>query len=175
MRVLPLAVWHRGSDSDLVRDAALQSLVTHGHVRSQVCCSLYCLWVRATLQGVEDPWADATRRLRAIAAHHPGWLRELDQHVRPELEPHGRGSGYVVDCLHSARVAAQETDFAAVIRKAVAIGDDTDTTAAVAGGVAGVRYGLSGIPTQWRDALAGRELAEPLVARLLDHLRASPG
>ena len=37
MRVLPLALWHRGTDAELVRDARLQSLPTHGHLRSQVC------------------------------------------------------------------------------------------------------------------------------------------
>jgi ADP-ribosylglycohydrolase len=168
MRVFPLALWHRGSDEDLVRDAARQSVVTHGHVRAQVCCALYCLWVRAVLQQVDDAWADATRRLRTLTAHRSDWTFELDEHVRPESEPSGSGSGYVVDCLNSARLAAQETTFERVIRKAVSLGNDTDTTAAVAGGFAGVRDGLSGIPERWLAALSGRALAEPLVARLLD-------
>lgn len=33
MRVLPLALWHRGSDTELVQDAHTQSLVTHGPPR----------------------------------------------------------------------------------------------------------------------------------------------
>lgn len=65
MRVLPLALWHRGDDRELVRDAALQSRVTHGHLRSQVCCALYCLWARATLHGSTDAWANATDALRS--------------------------------------------------------------------------------------------------------------
>jgi ADP-ribosyl-[dinitrogen reductase] hydrolase len=44
MRVLPLALWHKGTNEELVSDAHMQSLITHGHVRSQVCCALYCLW-----------------------------------------------------------------------------------------------------------------------------------
>ena len=36
MRVLPLALWHRGGDAELVRDAHAQSRVTHAHVRSEV-------------------------------------------------------------------------------------------------------------------------------------------
>ncbi|MEM5419381.1 ADP-ribosylglycohydrolase family protein, partial [Staphylococcus gallinarum] len=36
MRVLPLALWHIGSDEALVKDAHLQSVVTHGHPRSLV-------------------------------------------------------------------------------------------------------------------------------------------
>jgi ADP-ribosyl-[dinitrogen reductase] hydrolase len=43
MRVLPLALWHKGSDEKLVKDAHQQSIVTHGHLRSQICCALYCL------------------------------------------------------------------------------------------------------------------------------------
>ena len=172
MRVLPLALWHRGRDEELVRDAARQSLVTHGHARAQVCCALYCLWVRAALREADNPWAEATRRLREFAPQQPGWGLELDAHVHPEAEPSGSGSGYVLDSLNSARVAAQEPTFERVIRKAVSLGDDTDTTAAVAGGFAGVRHGLSEIPERWAAALAGRSLAEPLIARLLDHCRA---
>ena len=74
-----------------------------------------------------------------------------------------------MDCLHSARLAATEGTFERVIRRAVSLGDDTDTTAAVAGGLAGVRYGLSGIPERWLGALSEPGLAEPLVARLLAH------
>ena len=167
MRVLPLALWHRGSDEELVRDAARQSLVTHAHARAQVCCALYCLWIRFTLRDA-DPWGDASRRLREIVGDRPDWTLELDEHIRPECEPSGTGSGYVVDCLHSARLAACEPTFERVVRRAVSLGDDTDTTAAVAGGVAGVRHGLSGIPDRWLVALSGRDLAEPLVARLLE-------
>lgn len=166
MRVLPLALWHRGSDEDLVKDAARQSLVTHAHLRSQVCCALYCLWVRAALASALDPWAEAERRLREVVGHDQPWSSELDEHVQPNTSPHGTGSGYVVDSLHSARLAAEEGTFEAVIRRAVALGNDTDTTAAIAGGYAGVRHGLSQIPGAWLQALPDRHLVEPLIARL---------
>ena len=39
MRVLPLALWHRGDDGQLYEDARKQSLCTHGHLRSQPCCA----------------------------------------------------------------------------------------------------------------------------------------
>lgn len=173
MRVLPLALWHRGSDDELVRDAARQSLVTHGHVRAQVCCALYCLWVRAALRAAESPWAQATRRLRELTVDRPDWRTELDVHVRPEQEASGSGSGYVVDCLSSARQAASETSFERSIRKAVSLGNDTDTTAAVAGGFVGVRDGLSAIPERWLAALPEKRLVEPLVERLIARARAS--
>jgi len=170
MRVLPLALWHRGSDEALVRDAARQSLVTHSHPRSQLCCALYCLWVRATLRETRDPWRDAVARLRVIAASDAAWRGELATHVCPEVEPRPSGSGYVVDCLYSARYASQEPSFELSIKRAVSLGEDTDTTAAVAGGIVGVRHGLSNIPSRWLSALPGRELVEPLVESLVSHV-----
>jgi ADP-ribosyl-[dinitrogen reductase] hydrolase len=62
------------------------------------------------------------------------WLREADLH-RP---PGGDGRGYVVDCLHSARLALTESSYEGVVKAAIALGHDTDTTAAVAGGIAGI-------------------------------------
>src|SRR5262249_33535402 len=38
MRVLPLALWHRGTDAALVRDAHDQSCLTHAHETAQACC-----------------------------------------------------------------------------------------------------------------------------------------
>jgi len=168
MRVLPLALWHRGSDRELVRDAHLQSKITHGHVRSQVCCAIYCLWARYALMDRADPWSVATASLRSIYADgNARALRELEAHVRPDDPPVGRGSGYVLDCLHSARmVVARGGGFERIVRSAVALGDDTDTTAAVAGGIAGVLKGVGAIPSRWIEALRGRALIDPLVSSL---------
>ena len=172
MRVLPLALWHRGPDEDLVRDAHLQSRVTHGHARSQVCCALYCLWARRILAATPgDPWTDATNTLRSIytsnTAPQPEALEELESSVRPDDPPEGTGGGYVVDCLRSARMVLAAPTYEGVVRAAVRLGHDTDTTACVAGGIAGLRDGLSTIPERWRTALRGRDLYEPLLSSLL--------
>jgi hypothetical protein len=65
------------------------------------------------------------------------------------------GNGYVVDCLHSARADLAEETYQCVVRAAVRFGSDTDTTARVAGGLAGVRWGASAIPAAWRRGLRG--------------------
>jgi ADP-ribosyl-[dinitrogen reductase] hydrolase len=75
-----------------------------------------------------------------------------------------------VDCLRSARMALQEGSYEAVVKAAIALGHDTDTTACVAGGVAGLRYGVAAIPRRWLDQLRGRPLVDPLVRELLAHL-----
>lgn len=167
MRVLPLALWHRGSDAELFRDATRQSLVTHGHPRAQLCCALYSLWARRTLDGhPADAWPAAVRAVREIVAPDPVWRTELEEHIRPDSAPGGTGSGYVVDCLHSARSALREATFEAVVKRAVLLGNDTDTTAAVAGGIAGARFGVAGIPERWLGSLADREIVETLAEQL---------
>lgn len=61
-----------------------------------------------------------------------------------------RGTGYVVQSLEAALWCFYRTDtFETAILKAANLGDDTDTTAAVCGQVAGAYYGESGIPQKW--------------------------
>lgn len=167
MRVLPLALWHRGTDAELAHLAHDQSAVTHGHPRSQACCALYCLWARRILDGAVDPWGEAVTALRAIYLDSPALTEELEWSIRPDDAPEGRGGGYVVDCLRSARLALLAGEYEAVVKAAVALGNDTDTTACVAGGLAGVRDGVEAIPTRWRERLRGGDLCDPLIDALV--------
>jgi ADP-ribosylglycohydrolase len=186
MRVLPLALWHRGSDAELVRDACLQSRLTHGHARSQVACALYCLWARAIGEasaGASNPagvdgeaWALATSRLRRVIAGDDvlqSLTEELETVICPDEPTRGLGTGYVVDCLHSARLAVAAGPYETAVRAAIALGNDTDTTAAVAGGIAGLRDGVEAIPQRWRDGLRGKELCGPLIEALCRELNAT--
>ncbi len=169
MRVMPLVLWHTGSDAELVRDARRQSLVTHGHLRSQLCCALYCLWARGIMHHVDAPWDEAVRTLRALIADELEAVEELEFSIRPDEPAIGEGSGYVVDALRSARWASEAPDFESAMRRAIKLGHDTDTTACIAGGIAGLRFGLEGIPQRWRDGLRGRDLLAPLLTSLLEH------
>lgn len=93
MRVLPLALWHRGSDAELLADARRSSAVTHGHLRSQLCCGLYCLWARRLLEEDPDPWPTATLAMRRLLADEDDALSELDLHIRPDVDAEGSGTG----------------------------------------------------------------------------------
>lgn len=178
MRVLPLALWHRGNDRELIRDAMRSSVPTHAHLRSQLCCAVYCVWARRLLESLalQEAWnaavaaieaqflglfGGAERRVKKLAKIE---LAEIDLHRAPG----GTGRGYVVDCLHSARLALTESSYEGVVKAAIALGHDTDTTAAVAGGIAGIVFGIEGIPARWRQDLRGRALLDPLRDRLLD-------
>ena len=170
MRVLPLVLWHGGDDVELVRLAARQSLPTHGHMQSQVCCAMYCLWARATLQGQAQPWDWAVQRLRALAPEAGLAMDEVERVLDPVNAETIGGTGYVLDTLWSARAAVLETaDYAACVRRAIRYGHDTDTTACVAGGIAGLMHGFEAIPRPWRDALRGQEILQPLLEGLLRH------
>jgi ADP-ribosyl-[dinitrogen reductase] hydrolase len=164
MRVLPLALWHTGTDDALVRDAYAQSAITHGHAQSRVCCALYVLWARRILEGRGDPWREAVVTMRELT--RPGTEERVAMGVLdPERIAVGRGSGYVVDTLRSAAALAH-LRYEDAVREAIALGEDTDTTACVVGGIAGIRWGETSIPLRWRDVLLGQETVEPLLQRL---------
>ena len=168
MRVLPLALWHKGTIEQLVADAQEQSIVTHGHLRSQVCCALYCLWARYTMEEVDDPWREAVASLRNLYGETAPAREELEWSIRPDDPADGTGSGYVVDCLRSARWAVQAGSYEQVVKAAISLGNDTDTTACVAGGIAGIRDGMNAIPERWRTCLRGEELYHDELQQLIN-------
>ncbi len=172
MRVLPLTLWSQGDDATLIADAMAQSRLTHGHLRAQVCCALYCLWARRILAEDVQPWESAVATLRERWPATTEERAELEFHIRPDDPAPGDGSGYVVATLRSARWAVESaSDYADAVRAAISLGNDTDTTACVAGGIAGLRYGAQSIPARWREGLRGQELLAPLRATLLAHAR----
>ncbi|MDQ6948724.1 MAG: ADP-ribosylglycohydrolase family protein [Actinomycetota bacterium] len=166
MRILPVALVYRDYAEDtMVEHAMICSSLTHRHPRSQVACAAYCLVASALLKGDEPQQAlnNAFASLRRTAGG-PN-VPELDA-----LERFTRrtGSGYVLDTFWSAWSAFSDSrSYPETIERAIHFGGDTDTTAAVAGGLAGICWGWSGIPAQWLSGMRGREIVEPLVARLI--------
>jgi ADP-ribosylglycohydrolase len=175
MRILPLAlVDPPADDAELVERAHLASRVTHGHPNCQVACALYVLVARTLLEQPdgdrEAALALATDRLLAVYATQPAFasvLRALLAHRSNLRKP---GGGWVLDSFWSAWEAFARADsYRETIVTAVGYGNDTDTTAAIAGGLAGIRWGLDeasgGIPAAWLAALRGRDLVEAILAR----------
>ena len=170
MRILPLALVERDvTDAELAARAHRASRVTHGTVRAQVACALYSLLVRRLLAGTGGraaALADARRSLRNVydtgsAVEHSAALDHLESYSARG------GQGSVWDSFWSAWDAfAGARDYRDTIQRAVAYGHDTDTTAAIAGGLAGIRWGIGGIPGEWLRGLRGREVVEPLVTCL---------
>ncbi len=103
-----------------------------------------------------------------MLANDASAIAELEFFIRPDEMPQGKGSGYVVDCLRPAHMMLlQENTYERAVKASIGLGNDTDTTACVAVGIAGLREGILAIPDRWRDALRGKELLEPLLEQLL--------
>lgn len=96
----------------------------------------------------------------AITALARGDWREKSEH-------HIAGTGYVVKSLEAALWSVWTTEtFEAAILRAANLGDDADTTAAVAGQIAGALYGSAGIPRRWLERLAMRDEMVTIAKRL---------
>ena len=164
MRVLPLALWHRGTDEELVKDAHSQAIVTHGHICNQVCCALYCMWARRIITGesVIESYNNAVESLRSHYRTEPEYTYELEGCIAEGVPT---GSGFVVDSLRSTKYLLFIHDnYERVVKGAVSFGNDTDTTAAIAGGLAGIAFG--GIPERWLSALRDKVYVDALIQSL---------
>jgi ADP-ribosylglycohydrolase/protein-tyrosine phosphatase len=181
MRILGLPlVFRAAAEEELVDLAARASRVTHGSAEAQIACALYSLIVRRLLAGEEDRGrllAEARRVLREALAGQglPGSkgaaapesaVAALDAF---ESWTERRGSGRVVDSFWSAWDAfARASDHRAAVTAAVRYGNDTDTTAAIAGGLAGAYWGIEGVPSAWHRGLRDRGIAQALIDRLVE-------
>ena len=90
-----------------------------------------------------------------------------------QKEDNIKSSGYVVDTLEAAVWCFLNTDnYKDCVLKAVNLGDDTDTVGAVAGGLAGLYYGLTAIPENWIEILPRKdwimELANEMIGRIVE-------
>jgi ADP-ribosylglycohydrolase/protein-tyrosine phosphatase len=169
MRILPLALVDRDGDTaELIDRAHRASAVTHGHAISQVTCAFYVLIAHYLLLGVSRESAFLRAR-GTLGLHYQGHDPARGPVFEQVLGWTGRsGRGYVVDSFWSAWEAlAGATSYRDTVERAVRYGHDTDTTAAIAGGLAGIRFGLSGIPPHWLAKMRGRDIVDPLVARLV--------
>jgi ADP-ribosylglycohydrolase len=172
MRILPLALVERTvTDERLVEMAHLASRVTHGNPRCQIACALNSLVVRRLLAGDLDRATAllyAQSRLRAIygdarATVHLGALDELEAWTARS------GRGFVLDSFWSAWDAFSGADsYHDAVVRAIRYGQDTDTTAAIAGGLAGSYFGVDDIPAEWRAGLREPSIIRPLVDRLIE-------
>lgn len=176
MRIAPLSLFVRGlTPEEVVRCSAEVSGLTHAHPRSQLCCGYFSLLLRGVTGGL--PLAQAMRQASAqIGPFVPEEEREvleevLDGSIVRAPASAIRGSGYVVHCLEASLwCAANESSYERAVLAAINLGEDTDTTAAVTGALAGAMYGMQAIPEAWLRALASREYVEGLCGRLVERM-----
>lgn len=145
--------------------------ITHRHPIARSACGIYLCVAQQLLTGEQDAvqkgidgalsWYEAHDAFRSAL---PVWKRLRSAAALQALPVEDiRSGGYVVDTLEAAVWCLLTTDsYRDCVLKAVNLGEDTDTTAAVAGGLAGLLYGMEDIPANWRDGIAQPELIERL-------------
>lgn len=157
------------------------SALTHAHKRSQIACGIYVSIASALMEG-KDLKTHVETGIRRAMQYYIGQARfshELHHYERLAHEGFNRldeadirSSGYVVDTLEAAVWCLLNTgSFEECVLKAVNLGEDTDTVAAVAGGLAGLYYGYESIPGQWLSVIARREYVETLCNELYESFR----
>ena len=141
------------------------SSLTHAHDRSLMGCYIYGYCLTELLR---NPSMQTLKGAIDFARKDLDYLPEFEHYSRifdpnfasiPESEI--KSTGYVVDTLEAALWCVLTTDnYKDCVLKAVNLGGDTDSIAAVAGGLAGALYGLKGIPKEWMATLIKREYIE---------------
>ncbi|HAS83231.1 MAG TPA: ADP-ribosylglycohydrolase [Verrucomicrobia bacterium] len=166
MRLAPVPMFYYPDPAQAVHYAGESSRTTHGSSECVDACRLYGFMLVGALGGkskhqilcvsnTEIP--ELVPRVRAIARCE----------YSDKAENQIRGSGYVVESLEAALWCFLNTStFRDAILKSVNLGDDSDTTAAVCGQIAGAYYGHSGIPREWLGKLCMREDITALADRL---------
>ncbi len=161
MRIIPVALRFAGEPIEtLSRRVERVSAITHGHDRSKLACVLFSLVVRQLLLGLKPQSAvDAARKeFRSLYQMTPEF-ESFRHHLQDDFRwiPEGEvvSSGYVLHTLHAALWCLLTTDnYQDCVLRAVNLGGDTDTTGCVAGGLAGVAYGVISVPSHWIAQLA---------------------
>jgi ADP-ribosylglycohydrolase len=183
MRMLPVALYfHKKPVEEFLPLIHEISGITHAHPRAKLGCGIYCLYIRELLlqQDIQAAYKNAAQIALDYYSPFPEFAAELTQYMRvfsyelPSLsidEIHS--SGYIVDTLEAAlwcNLSYSSTPD--VLLAAVNLGLDTDTTGMVAGGCAGIVYGLDNVPSQWLSSLARKHDIDELIGRFADTIAA---
>ena len=166
MRCAPIALFHAFDPPRLIADSRLSALITHGDPKAATSCVLVNAAIAHFLHGGDrtDPWQHGMKLLT------PG--EQQPWHRLPGIEhvPESAiaSNGYTVSSVEAAFWCfVRASSFAQAIELAASLGDDADTTAAIAGALAGAFYGQSAIPTLWTDRLMDRDHLADTALRLV--------
>lgn len=162
MRILPICLYNSlisANQEESIENIHSVSSLTHAHERSCVACGIYDFIVQETIAVPKK-----TSVLKALTKAKEFYRKHEEINCFCRIfEPDFvltnvddiSSSGYVVDTLEAAVWCVLNTcSYKECVLKAVNLGRDTDTVAAVAGAVAGILYGYNQIPKEWINDLA---------------------
>lgn len=158
MRTAPVALAHLDDREKLARAARLVASLTHADPLAGDSCVLWCEAIRiAVLQGRVEVQAGLDLLPEDRRDQWATWLDEAQTRPAVVFTP----NGYTVTALQAAVAAISVTpgddcrQLQEALHTAIRIGNDTDTVAAIAGGLLGAKWGASAVPWRWRRAVHG--------------------
>ena len=179
MRIMPLAFYLEGKYGNWELDDRTAEIIhkasdcTHANRRCEMACGIYCSIIFQMCSGGYLPNAVMGGLIPALFYYrdHPDY-KDLYSEFEPMLniaswpEANIKSGGYVIDTLQAAVWCLLTTEgYDDCVMKAVNLGRDTDTTAAVAGALAGMWYGANAIPINWTEVLAKQDEIKALSKR----------
>ena len=152
MRILPLA-YIKDIDYETIENV---SGVTHAHKRSKIACVLYVEIAKSMLENddltIEEHINSACDKIKEYYKGSEE-LKHFQKIFDNDLDDIN-GKGYVIYTFECVVHCLLTTDnYMAAVLKAVNIGEDTDTNAAICGGLAGIYYGFDSIPVDWTNQI----------------------
>lgn len=177
MRILPLLFYIKDlSISKRYEIIKKVSSITHGHIRSVISCFYYLEFSREILLGkdkfeiyqkLQTEIPDFLNSLSINPHEISLFARLLNKDISELAEHEILSSGYVLHSLEASIWCLLTTDnYKDATLKAVNLGEDTDTTAAITGGLAGLLYGFNSIPKSWIEQLVRKDDIEDLAQRM---------
>ena len=164
MRISPMIFYLENKDIDTQFNLTHQvSCLTHGHIRSQMACGIYVQFGINLLKG-NDPELAYQKMKETVLDYYSKELyshelkhfeRILENDISQFAINSINSSGYVIDTLEASLwCLLNHKSYKETVLAAVNLGGDTDTTGAVAGGLAGIYYGYADIPQKWVNSIA---------------------
>ena len=160
MRLAPVPMYYRYDPLAAIGMAAASSRTTHGAREAVDACRYFAGLLVGALEGIDKETLLSARYSlgEGMWGHEPlaeGIARVASGSFKDRNPPEIRGTGYVVQSLEAALWAFHRSEtFREGALLAANLGDDSDTTAAIYGQIAGAYYGAGAIPAAWREQLA---------------------
>ncbi|WP_428230988.1 ADP-ribosylglycohydrolase family protein [Flavobacterium sp.] len=178
MRILPLVFYlQKEKDIDVIyQKVKAVSSITHAHFRSVFACFIYVIYCFEILKGKnkKEAYTEMQNLLSDFLKdkeYNPKEIQLFDRILQNDISGYPENeiasSGYVLHSLEASFWCFLNSDtYEETVLKAVNLGEDTDTTAAIAGGLAGIYYGIENIPVKWIENLVRTNDIKDLAERL---------
>ena len=176
MRILPISIYLHTSNIDYKDNKYFEIIskisgMTHSHIYSILGCYIYSIYVSELLKG-NDKYV-AYHNLQNICSdiNIDGidiYNRIIKNDISKLKEHEIKSSGYVLDTLEASIWCLLTTNnYKEAVLKAVNLGDDTDTVAAITGGIAGILYGYEELPNNWINNIQKKEYVTEITGKFV--------